>query len=750
MRYLFLLLIGSLSSWALQAGVGCNELFFSEYIEASSNDKALEIYNPTGTPINLATGNYVIEFYFNGSTMVGGTISLSGVIPSRGTWVVSATNATNIIATGNVNQQALSSWFNGDDAVLLRKNGIIIDVIGQLGNDPGAAWTGGSLSTQDRTLRRKPGVFAGDTNAGDAFDPSLEWDGFPNNTFSGLGSHTSDCPVIVADCAISSIVISNVSACDDDDTPYADDDTFTATVTVNYTGAPSAGNLVLEINDAMYTIAASGVGLNAQAFNVSLPADGAVLSAQATFDGADEPCSFAASLGNAPAPCSELTACAYLFFSEYIEGSSFNKCIEIFNPTNTDINLANYSVFLSFNGGTFENTIALTGVIPAGGTYVVCNTSAGIDFTSKADQLSPDLNFNGNDVVILEDAFGVIDAIGQLGNAANYGVDVTLRRDYSITAGDNNPNDAFSAASEWVSYPNNTFWGLGYHANSCKPGLPDGLVPVTVGACNNGSVTAGSGSSLVISNACFGPALGDGVTMAFPDATLCGAQDISAQVSINSGFGKAGLMMRNTLSAGSPYAWIFTQGDNRVYFAYRTATNGTVIVNFKFALNVNYLRLTRNGNQIIGYTSGNGVNWNPAFQVIVPLANCVFAGPAVESNVSPNTTVATFSNINYGGSSLQGIAGNGLASSQDQLNLSNELNVTPNPATHWVRVATANVLEGEGELIIRDLSGRVVLSRSVRLEEALTIDLPATMASGVYLVSLNTGDQVLTTRLVKQ
>jgi hypothetical protein len=41
----------------------------------------------------------------------------------------------------------------------------------------------------DNTLRRKSTIVAGDTNAGDAFDPSLQWDGFATDTFDGLGSH---------------------------------------------------------------------------------------------------------------------------------------------------------------------------------------------------------------------------------------------------------------------------------------------------------------------------------------------------------------------------------------------------------------------------------------------------------------------------------------------------------------------------------------------------------------------------------
>ncbi len=79
--------------------------------------------------------------------------------------------------------------------MVLRKGGAggtIVDVIGQVGADPGAEWGAGLTSTADNTLRRKSSVTDGDTNAGDAFDPSIQWDGFANDTFGGLGSHTID------------------------------------------------------------------------------------------------------------------------------------------------------------------------------------------------------------------------------------------------------------------------------------------------------------------------------------------------------------------------------------------------------------------------------------------------------------------------------------------------------------------------------------------------------------------------------
>ncbi len=86
------------------------------------------------------------------------------------------------VLTGNINH-------NGNDAYDLVCDGMLIDSFGQIGTDPGATgWTGGGLGTMDGTLRRKCTVTSGDTTPDDAFDPSVEYDGFPINTFDGLGS----------------------------------------------------------------------------------------------------------------------------------------------------------------------------------------------------------------------------------------------------------------------------------------------------------------------------------------------------------------------------------------------------------------------------------------------------------------------------------------------------------------------------------------------------------------------------------
>ena len=164
------------------------ELFLSEYIEGTSNNKALEIYNGTGAAVNLATAGYNVQMFFNGSATAGLTINLTGTVAFGDVYVLAHTSANSAILA-QADQTNGSGWFNGDDAVVLRKGTTAIDVIGQIGFDPGTEWGTGVTSTADNTLRRKSTVTSGDPNGADAFAPAAEWDGFATDDWSGLGSH---------------------------------------------------------------------------------------------------------------------------------------------------------------------------------------------------------------------------------------------------------------------------------------------------------------------------------------------------------------------------------------------------------------------------------------------------------------------------------------------------------------------------------------------------------------------------------
>jgi uncharacterized protein len=171
------------------------DLFISEYVEGSSNNKALEFYNGTGASIDLTAGNYVVQYYFNGAVAAGTTINLTGTVANNSVFVL-AQSLANATILGLANQTNSASWYNGDDAIVLRKggaSGTIIDVIGQVGFDPGTEWGTGLTSTADNTLRRKAADCVGDTNSSDVFDPAAKYDGFATDDFTGLGSHTSAC-----------------------------------------------------------------------------------------------------------------------------------------------------------------------------------------------------------------------------------------------------------------------------------------------------------------------------------------------------------------------------------------------------------------------------------------------------------------------------------------------------------------------------------------------------------------------------
>ena len=99
---------------------------------------------------------------------------------------------TNIDPGASCDETTAALNINGDDAVELVCAGQRFDVFGRIGEDPGFGWIGGGLSTQDQTLRRKCSVTMGDVDGSNPFDPSVEWDGFPTDTFGDLGAY--GCP----------------------------------------------------------------------------------------------------------------------------------------------------------------------------------------------------------------------------------------------------------------------------------------------------------------------------------------------------------------------------------------------------------------------------------------------------------------------------------------------------------------------------------------------------------------------------
>ena len=222
----FLLLATSLLT-AYSISAQCDEIFISEYVEGWSNNKAIELVNPTGADINLS--QYELRRYSNGSSSADATkkLQLQGVIGSKKTYVIvidkrdstgtgqeapvwdTLQNRATIFMCPDYNVNNVM-YFNGNDVIALFKGNTVIDVVGKVGEDPGAVngvpstnkaygWPLVSVSmdstawTKDHVMVRKFNVVGGDTDGFDAFDPRTEWDTLSPLNFSHLGYHSCNC-----------------------------------------------------------------------------------------------------------------------------------------------------------------------------------------------------------------------------------------------------------------------------------------------------------------------------------------------------------------------------------------------------------------------------------------------------------------------------------------------------------------------------------------------------------------------------
>ncbi len=154
-----------------------------------------------------------------------------------------------------------------------------------------------------------------------------------------------------------------------------------------------------------------------------------------------------------------------LFISEYVEGSSFNKALEIANFTGNNVNLSGYNLRRQGNGsGNWEAAYNLSGTLNNGRTFVVSHSSASTTIKNKADRTtsSSPLTFNGNDAIGLFKNNVLIDIIGRFnGGTSNFAKDVTLRRKSSVSS----PRTTY-LASQWTRLGINTSSGLGTHVFS--------------------------------------------------------------------------------------------------------------------------------------------------------------------------------------------------------------------------------------------------------------------------------------------
>ena len=140
------------------AAAAPTDLFFSEYIEGISNNKALEIYNGTGGPVEPRRRRRTTSRCTSTARRPPGlTIPLTGTVADGDVYVIAQASANaDDPGPGRPDQRLRLVQRRrraSCSAAAVRRT--VVDVIGQVGVDPGTEWGTGLTSTADNTLRRK-------------------------------------------------------------------------------------------------------------------------------------------------------------------------------------------------------------------------------------------------------------------------------------------------------------------------------------------------------------------------------------------------------------------------------------------------------------------------------------------------------------------------------------------------------------------------------------------------------------------
>lgn len=476
----------------------CTDLYFSEYAEGSSNNKYFEIYNPTSAAISL-TG-YTVYLSGNGGSYTN-TFTSNASIASGDVYMISTNSldsATQALADTAMGYPSVAHY-NGDDALILMNGTDTIDVIGTPGVDPGSSWSVGTGSTKDHTLIRKATVDMGST---DWTTGATEWDVYSQNTWSYAGAHSSSCIVTPKNVTFQ-VDMSNVTS--------SFTNVYVSGTVNNWSG--NSNQLTDADGDGVYEGTLSLMpgsyeykftydnwtgqeSLDATLDSACTLTTGAFTNRYATFGNADT---------TLPVVCwEECTACATastgcteLFFSEYSEGSSNNKYIEIYNPTANAVSLSGYTVYQSGNGGSYTNTFTTNATIASGDVYLIAANQADATILAAADTAMayPSIaHFNGDDAMILVSGTDTIDVIGVpgvdpgsswtvgTGSTANH----TLVRKATVDMGS---TDWTTGATEWDVYSQNTWTYKGAHTSNCIVTPTDFVVTFMV---NTANITVGT------------------------------------------------------------------------------------------------------------------------------------------------------------------------------------------------------------------------------------------------------------------
>ena len=479
------------------------DLFISEYAEGSGTNKYVEIFNGTGQDVDLS--QYQLWKVTNGGTWPEYTFNLSGILTSGDVYIVySSSSSVNPIISSSGDVTWSQVTWTGDDAVGLAKSdaGLIpsfslIDLVGEDGPDPGNGWdvAGVADATKDHTLKRKCDVNQGNTNwslSSGSNSLDSEWEVLPQNDWSDIGQHIYPCNSIsIYGCMDSSAFNYDSTATVDDGSCVFPIYGCTDSLSLNY-------NPLSNIDDGSCCFISGCTNPLATNFDpFSCFDDGSCINPN--FGCLDTiAMNYDSTANTNDGSCIFLTDKVDLFFSEYGEGNSNNKYLEIYNPTSNIVDLSSYALTRVSNApttiGVYEYWVDFdtSSFIYPGDVYIIAHPSSDSIILSQSDMTYSALS-NGDDGFSLVygskpsipllpgEQYVILDFIGDFNGDPGAGWDVAgvsqatkdhvLVRKCDVNIGNSNwlsSSGTDSLNSEWIVLANENWSNLGLHS-LCSP-----------------------------------------------------------------------------------------------------------------------------------------------------------------------------------------------------------------------------------------------------------------------------------------
>ncbi len=489
-----------------------------------------------------------------------------------------------------------------------------------------------------------------------------------------------------------------------------------------------------------------------------------------------------------------------LFFSEYIEGSSLNKGLEIANFTGTSVNLSSYSILKQTNGsGAWGSELPLSGTLATGDVFVVVNSGATSAMQAAADLSTGGgaLSFNGNDPVALFKNGTLIDVIGDFNSAANYAQNQTLVRKSTISA----PVNTYSA-SEWTVFSVDTFSDLGSH--TFDGGTPPPTCDIPTGLSSS-SITQSSATiswnltsaaSYSVRYRVTGASVWTDVNNSSNSLSLSGlssATNYECQVRSQCGATSSSYSASITFSTSAPVNYCTSSGNNGTEewinrFVLNTIDNNS-------GMNGGYANFTSMSTSLTTgsnygftiYPSWAGTVYNEAYNIWIDYnqdGDFNDSGEAVYS-ISKNKNNSITGSIAIPSSALLGstrmrvtLKYNSNASSCETfsygevedytINISNSSGARKSGATSAINTPTVVVDNTDSELYpnpandvlvvmveardgahlqLLNISGKIMIDRNYTNSEEVRIDVSA-FEKGIYILSIENGGGKITKRVI--